>query len=112
MKEKGWGLRPKAHQPRMLQAFQDLRLFQSSLHLLANKIGAWRVRLNGTLSAMILGWVAHFLFRCTQKFELANFATDRDFYDGSDSEAESEQSPASKRKKSAGQSQSAAEPEN
>ena len=60
---------------------------------------------------MSLGWVTHFLFRCTQKPNLANFETDGDFYDGYESEAESEQSPARERKKSAGQGQSAVEPE-
>ena len=43
VKQKGWGLRPKADLSRFLRAFQDLRSFQSSLRLLPYKIGAWGV---------------------------------------------------------------------
>ena len=95
-----WGLYHGASDERILQAFQDLRTFQSSLHFVAYKIGAWHVRLDGTLSSMSLGWATNFLFSTIR--ELQSFAAVsvlEECEDGSLSESEITDSPAAKKSK-------------
>ena len=96
----GWGLYPEADQTRILQAYHDLRRFRSSLHLFAYKIGAWHVRLNGTLTNMSLGWIMHFLFQSLRNIAPFRSLTDNeDFLGSSSSESEMPESPANKKAK-------------
>ena len=100
VKRDSWGLRHGAGQTRILEAFQDLRKFPSSLHLLAYKIGAWYVRLNGTLTNMSLGWITHFLFQSLRKITpFRSLADNGDFVGSSSSESETPVSPANKKSK-------------
>ena len=100
VKRDGWGLHHAAGQTRILEAFQDLRKSPSSLHLLAYKIGAWRVRLNGTLTNMSLGWIMRFLFQSLRKISpFRSLAENEDLLGSSSSESELPESPANKKPK-------------
>ena len=105
-----WGLRRGAGQFRILEAFRDLRVFPSSLHLLAYKIGAWRVRLNGTLTNMSLGWITHFLFESLRMIApFRSLSDNEDFAGSSSSESGMAGSPANKKPKSKELTQEAGE---
>ena len=110
VKRDSWGLRRGAGQTRILEAFRDLRISPSSLRLLAYKIGAWRVRLNGTLTNMRLGWITHFPFQSLRKITpFRSLAENEDFVGSSSSESELPVSPASKKLKNKGLTQQAGE---
>ena len=110
VKRDSWGLSHGAGQTRILEASRDLRNFHSSLHLLACKIGAWRVRLNGTLTKMSLGWIMHFLFQSLRKLSPLRYVADNeDFVGSSSSESEMAISPANKKPESKELSQEADE---
>ena len=101
VKRDSWGLRHRADQTLILEAFQDLREFPSSLHLVANKIGSCRVRLNGALPNMRLGWIMRFLFQSMRQLTpFRPLSGDEDFDGGSSSESEMATSPATKKSKS------------
>ena len=96
----GWGLYPGADRTRILQAYQDLRSFRSSLHLFAYKIGAWYVRLPGTQSDMSLGWIMNYLFTCVRLLSsIKPRSIDDEFIGDSESDDESPKSPAVKKPK-------------
>ena len=102
VKHDSWGLYRGAGQTRISEAFRDLRIFPSSLHLLAYKIGAWRVRLNGTLTNMSLGRTMRFLFQSMRQLTpFRSLSDDEDFDGGSSSESEMAISPATKKSKGA-----------
>ena len=57
--------------PRVNRAYNDIRSFPPSLYLLAREIGAWRVKMVGTHTAMSLGWIPRSLFRFQEKIPKA-----------------------------------------
>ena len=63
----GWGLYTESDALRAAQALRDLRQFPSSLHLLAYRLGAWEVRLQGTQTAMSAAWILSYLFSFATK---------------------------------------------
>ena len=101
MKRDSWGLRRGAGQTRILEAFRGLRIFPSSLRLLAYKIGAWRVRLNGALTNMKLGWIARSLFQSFREITpFRSLSGYGNFARSSSSESEMASIPANKKPKS------------
>ena len=63
----GWGMCYRALSQRAIQAYNDIRSFPSSLHLLARKMGDWQVKLVRTQYAMNSGWIASYLRRLREK---------------------------------------------
>ena len=63
----GWGVGSAACPRRAPQAYTDVRIFPSALHLLARKLGAWQVKMVGAQAVMGLGWIPSFLFRFQEK---------------------------------------------
>ena len=89
-------------------AFRDLRTSPSSLQLLAYKIGAWHVRLNGTLADISLVRIINFLFGSTQQpAPLQTLSNIGDFERSSSPESEITYSAATKKGRGEGTAQKA-----
>ena len=100
VKRQSWGFSPGADQRRILQAFRDLRSFRSSLRLFAYEIGAWHVRISGTLMDMSLGWIMNYLFQCLRLLApVRSLSMGGDYERSSSSESEITLSPADKETK-------------
>ena len=67
VRQEGWGLVMESDIARMWQAYRDMADFPSSLHLLAWRIGAWPMKLTGTLTEMPLGWAINYLLGVVAK---------------------------------------------
>ena len=101
MKRDSWGLFRGAGRTRILEAFRDLRISPPSLRLLAYKIGAWRVRLNGTLTNMSSGWIMRCLAQSLRKLSpFRSLSDNEDFVGSSSSESEMAIRPANKKPRS------------